>query len=109
MSSAAWVRGAAIASMGSENRRTLLNLEHPDPRPILLQGAAIVIYDCIDGERDTNAIITDLSGRYPDVGDMDSQVRSCLAELEATGIISLASPAPEDATTPGESPDMVNR
>ncbi|HPU13633.1 MAG TPA: hypothetical protein PLQ19_07565 [Aeromicrobium sp.] len=93
----AWSHGADIAETGTEHRRALLNLERLDQPPVLLEGAAMIIHDAVDGTRDTDAIIAHLTASYPDVYNLATQVRECLAQLAATGII-VTTPTLQDET-----------
>lgn len=70
-----------------------MNLNRLDQPPITLEGAALIILDLVDGRRDTNAIVAYLSERYPDERSLDEQVRTCLCDLSALGIIVRLAPS----------------
>lgn len=96
---APWQHGADIAEIGDQHRRALLNLERLEQPPVLLEGAALIIHDAVDGQRDTDAIIDHLSGRFPDVHGLADEVRDCLRQLDVTGIITTRPTPPEDVST----------
>lgn len=98
---APWQHGADIAEVGDQHRRALLNLERLEQPPVLLEGAALIIHDAVDGQRDTDAIIDYLAAQFPDVHDLAEQVRECLTQLEAAGIIVAGpTPTPSASLTP---------
>lgn len=82
-----WRQNDDVAFVSSELRACLLDLTRPDQLPVILEGAARVVYATIDGTRDTCEIIAEISREYPDVHDLEDQVRTCLAELVRTGLI----------------------
>ena len=83
----AWRHGADVARVEVGHRRAVMNLERLDQPPVVLEGAALLIHDLIDGERDSDAIVAELSDSYPQIPDLASQVYVCLEQLANLGII----------------------
>lgn len=82
-----WQHGADIAWVDEGTRRSLMNLERLDQPPIVLEGAALIIHDTIDGTLDTEGLIDELRAAYPDIHTLPEQVRTCLEQLEDAGLI----------------------
>lgn len=82
-----WQQNEDVACVSNEHRACLLDLTRPSQLPVILEGAARVVYAMIDGTRNTGAVIAELSREYPDVFGLEDQVRSCLNELLRTGLI----------------------
>lgn len=83
----AWQHGADVAWTEFGTRRSLMNLERLDQPPLVLEGAAIIVHDAIDGTRDTDQLIAFLRETYPYIHTLEDDVRSCLEQFEATGIV----------------------
>ena len=88
-STGAWQHGADVARVDTPEmqRRAVLNLERLDQPAVLLEGAALIIHDAVNGERDTQAIIDLLTLQYPGVPMLAQEVTETLEQLAATGII----------------------
>ena len=88
-STGAWRHGADVARVDTSEaqRRAVLNLERLDQPAVLLEGAALIIHDAVNGERDTQAIIDLLTLQYPGVPMLAQEVTETLEQLAATGII----------------------
>ena len=88
-STGAWRHGADVARVDTSEaqRRALLNLERLDQPAVLLEGAALIIHDAVNGERDTQAIIDLLTLQFPGVPMLAQEVTETLEQLAATGII----------------------
>lgn len=76
-----------IAVVDNPPRRAFLALERLDQPPVLLEGAALEIYDRIDGVLDAEGIARALAEVHPDVPDLARQVLDCLEELERVGLV----------------------
>jgi hypothetical protein len=88
-STGAWQHGADVARVDTPEmqRRAVLNLERLDQPAVLLEGAALIIHDAVNGERDTQAIIDLLTLQFPGVPMLAQEVTETLEQLAATGII----------------------
>ena len=88
-STGVWQHGADVARVDTPEmqRRAVLNLERLDQPAVLLEGAALIIHDAVDGTRDTQAIIDLLTQQYPGVPMLAQEVTETLEQLAATGII----------------------
>lgn len=88
-STGAWRHGADVARVDTPEmqRRAVLNLERLDQPAVLLEGAALIIHDAVNGERDTQAIIDLLTLQFPGVPMLAQEVTETLEQLAATGII----------------------
>ena len=88
-STGAWRHGADVARVDTPemHRRAVLNLERLDQPAVLLEGAALIIHDAVDGTRDTQAIIDLLVDQFPEVHMLSKEVTETLEQLAATGII----------------------
>lgn len=85
--SGAWIPAPDIARVEGERRRALLNLARMTQPAVLLEGAALLIHDMVDGSLTTDEIIGELRAEFPDVPYLPEQVRECLDQLAAAGII----------------------
>lgn len=83
----AWSRQQDLAQVESPGRRVLLDLTRLHQAPVLLEGAALEVFDAVDGTRDTDDITALLSAQHPEVPDLAEQVGSCLATLEELALI----------------------
>jgi hypothetical protein len=59
-----WRRGASVAYVDREGRSALLDLDHLDHPPFVLEGSAAEIWQRIDGVRDHTAIVAELVDLY---------------------------------------------
>ena len=86
-----WRHSADVAQVRSEraNRVALLHLDAT--QPVVLEGTAAVIWDLIDGRRTGQSILAELEASFEDHnGQMQAQVESFLASLEAQRLIEAA-------------------
>jgi Coenzyme PQQ synthesis protein D (PqqD) len=86
-----WKRGGLVAQVrsASANRVALLHLDAT--QPVVLEGPAAAIWDLIDGQRTEQSILAELEATFEDQsGQMQAQVESFLAGLEAQRLIEAA-------------------
>ena len=88
-STGAWRHGADVARVDTSEaqRRAVLNLERLDQPAVLLEGAALIIHDAVDGTRDTQAIIDLLAGQFPGVHMLGKEVTDTLNQFAELGLI----------------------
>ena len=87
-----WKRGGLVAEVRTEatNRVALLHLDAT--QPVVLEGPAAAIWDLIDGQRAEQSILAELEANFEDQsGQMQAQVESFLAGLEAQRLIEAVS------------------
>lgn len=82
-----WRHHQNVARVDSENRAVLLNLDRPDQPPVILDGVARLIFDAVDGTRDTDEVIAVLQEQFPHAHRIDEDVRACLESFADVGII----------------------
>lgn len=86
-----WKRGGLVAEVRTQstNRVALLHLDAT--QPVVLEGTAAVIWNLIDGQRTEESILAELEASFQDrSGQMQAQVESFLASLEAQRLIEAA-------------------
>lgn len=91
-----WLHCDNIARVDGDDRRALLNLDRLEQPAVLLEGAALLIHDTVNGHRSSLDIIEHLSHQFPEVADLADQVTTCLEELAATGMIRHPSSTPKN-------------
>lgn len=89
----AWRRNDDVAVVESDDHIVVVNLAGLDQQPVALSGSAWLVYDTVDGTRDTAGVIETLRTRFPDELDLARQVSDCLEALASTGLI-MPTPAP---------------
>lgn len=95
MTRAAWQRHKVVAVVESAHRTAIVNLAALHQPPVVLAGSAWLVYDAVDGARDTAGILASLRADFPDETGLGRQVSDCLDALERAGLISrtLVTPA----------------
>ena len=91
-----WHHGHDIAWVQGHTRLCIMNLERLDQPPAVLEGAAIMIFDAVDGTRNTEEVVAHLREIYPHELQLPEHVRTGLTQLEAAGLVYQDSP--DDAT-----------
>lgn len=84
----AWAISPEVAHVPGEDRHALVDLAAPATPPRLLVGSAAVIWECIDGVRDTDAIAATVAEAVGlDVDDVRDDVADFLAALASDGLL----------------------
>lgn len=82
-----WRHNPAVARVDSPHRAVLLNLDHLTQPPVALDGVARLVYDSLDGVRDTDEVIAMLQEQFPFAARIGDDVRACLESFADVGII----------------------
>ncbi len=83
-----WRRGEGVAYVDREGRSALLDLDHLDRPPFVLEGSAAEIWQRVDGERDEQAIVAELVELYAeDPAVIGPAVHDFLADLHSRDLV----------------------
>lgn len=81
-----------MAYVDSDGRSALLDLDHLDRPPVVLEGSAAEIWQRIDGVRDEEAIVADLVELYAEKPEtIRPSVEQFLSDLAARDLVELVS------------------
>ncbi|UEL27796.1 PqqD family protein [Pseudarthrobacter sp. L1SW] len=87
-----WKRGGLVAEARAEGQGRVALLHLDATQPVVLEGPAAAIWDLIDGQRTQQDLLAELEATFEDQsGQMQAQVESFLAGLEAQSLIEAAS------------------
>jgi hypothetical protein len=85
---AVWRRAASVAYVDREGRSALLDLDHLDRPPFVLEGSAAEIWQRIDGTREDSGIVAELVELYGEAEDVIAPaVSDFLEDLATRGLI----------------------
>jgi hypothetical protein len=83
-----WRHKETVAHVDSHERTALLDLDHLDRPPMILEGSGAVVWQLIDGERDVDALVAEVASYYDESEDtVGPGVRAFLEELEARRLV----------------------
>ncbi|PNI07341.1 PqqD family protein [Arthrobacter sp. AFG7.2] len=86
-----WKQGGLVAEVRSDPAKRVALLHLDSTQPVVLEGTAAVIWDLIDGQRTEQSILAELEAGFEDPsGEMQAQVESFLASLQAQRLIEAA-------------------
>jgi pyrroloquinoline quinone biosynthesis protein D len=84
----AWRHRAEVAHVESPGRVALLDLDHLDRPPVILEGSAAVIWELLDGTRDDGAVTSAVADHFgvPEA-EVAQPVADFLAQVRELGLI----------------------
>lgn len=86
-----WRHSPHVAQVRSESADRVALLHLDATQPVVLEGTAAAIWKLIDGQRNEDAILTELAAAFRDEsGQMQVQLEGFLAQLQAQGLIEVA-------------------
>jgi Coenzyme PQQ synthesis protein D (PqqD) len=83
-----WRRAPSAAYVETPRRAVVLDLDHLDHPPYVLEGSAAQIWGCVDGDRTEAEIVADLAEAFELPGEqVAADVRDFLDRLVALGLV----------------------